>query len=268
MKSSWNDGIVAVLDLDTLVYLVAYQNKDVDDVDIVVNAVDNYMTLILTKTNCTYYLGFIGGSKCFRHELYSEYKANRPESPDWFIKWKGVIRHRLIDNWKILISDGREAEDDCIISIEYYKTAYNCILVHVDKDLKFWEGNHFDYQKHEFYYVDELGKLELTKSKLKGDGLKWQYAQVLIGDSGDNIKGLPKFGSVKAYALLHDCKNEYSLLRRTYCAYLKLYKGDVKEYFKLQWQLIVMLKEESHGFKVLELVEYKKDTSIDDILGI
>lgn len=257
------NSIISICDLDTLIYLVSYQHKDNNDVDLVINDVDTYMNLIMTTTNCSHYLGFIGGERCFRYDFYPEYKSNRPESPDWFIKWKSVIRYRLVDYWGVLVSDGRESEDDCIICANHYKQFTNVVLVHVDKDLSFWEGNHWDYQKHRFYYVDKLGYLELNKSKIKGVGLKWFYTQLICGDASDNIKGLKGKGPAFAYKLLNDCTTEYSLFRRTYLAFLK-YSN--REHFILTWKLIKML-DKLDGWEIPTPVKYiKKEFNLDDLV--
>ncbi|QZI86123.1 hypothetical protein PODOV006v2_p0029 [Vibrio phage 15E36.1] len=57
-------------------------------------------------------------------------------------------------------------------------------------------------------------------TKLKGSGLKFFYAQILMGDAADNYKGLPNWGMTGAYNLLCNCKSEKEL----YMAVLKAYK--------------------------------------------
>jgi 5'-3' exonuclease len=257
---------INIIDADSIVYLVAYQAKDEEDVEFVNTSIDIFISTILDNTNADKYIGFIGGSRCFRYDLTDDYKASRKESPDWLKKWKKPIRDRLINTWKFVVCDNIEAEDACVIAANKYE---NVIISHIDKDLNFWEGDHYNYSKHESYSVDKLGYLELNKSNLKGCGLRWQYSQLICGDSTDGIKGLKGKGGSFAYKLLSDANSEYSLFRRTYTAYLEYCKeDDIKEYFKLQWALIVMLKEEAHGFVVPKAIDYKVSETIDDILNI
>lgn len=255
------NSITSICDLDTLIYLVAYQNREEQDVDKVIYEVDLFMNTILTKTNCTYYLGFIGTDTNFRKDIYPEYKGKRPDKPEWLVKWNPIIRFRLIDYWKVVPVSMIEAEDALVISMEYYRDKTNCIAVYVDKDLDFIEGNRFNYQKHEFSYSDKLGELLYSKGKLKGKGLKFQYSQLIMGDMGtDNIPGLVGKGASFAYKLLDSCESEYSLFRRTYTAYLMYSEKEyIKKDFKLQWDLIVMLKEPMYGFITPNLIEYKKE---------
>jgi 5'-3' exonuclease len=42
---------------------------------------------------------------------------------------------------------------------------------------------------------------------------------MLLGDSADNIGGIPGYGPIKVYNLLRDCKNEKQLLDRVREAY-------------------------------------------------
>lgn len=268
------NSITTLIDADSMLYALAYGARENEDIDLLLYNTDVFVKTILDNTNCGFYLGFLGGSKCFRHTLTEDYKANRPSSPDWFKKWGPLVKHRLIDKWNFTICDGIEAEDAMSIANYQLEGKTNIVLAHIDKDSNCIPGNHYNYSKHEFWYTDKLGKLELNKSKLKGTGLKWQYSQLICGDSTDGIKGIKGKGGAFAYKLLNSCVNEYSLFRRTYCAYLEYCKeGDIKEYFKLQWGLVVMLTEEAHGFVVPERNTYTKEVEapneiINDILGI
>ncbi len=58
-------------------------------------------------------------------------------------------------------------------------------------------------------------------TKLRGSGLKFFYAQILMGDAADNYKGLPDCGMTGAYNLLANCRDEKEL----YLTVLKAYKG-------------------------------------------
>lgn len=55
---------------------------------------------------------------------------------------------------------------------------------------------------------------------LKGSGLKFFYAQIIMGDMADNYKGLKGKGMTAAYELLNNCTSEKEL----YFAVLGLYK--------------------------------------------
>jgi len=55
--------------------------------------------------------------------------------------------------------------------------------------------------------------------KLYGEGVMWLYAQAILGDSTDNIKGIHGAGDKKAFELLQEKTTEIEL----YDAVLDLY---------------------------------------------
>jgi hypothetical protein len=253
------NSIATLIDADTLIFFIAYQAMNEQDADKVLEETDKFVNLILDKTNATYYLGFIGGTKCFRYEVakHLPYKGNRPSKPEWFTRWEPVIRYRLTDHWKFIISDGIEAEDAVCICNEHYKDYTNIVIAHVDKDLDDIEGNHYNYKNHKHYYSDYLGNLVLNdKKKLKGTGRKWFWSQMIIGDKPtDNIEGLKGKGDVFAYTTLKDCTTEYSMMRRVYLLYIKQHGLDYgRTLFIETLQLIGMLNKPAYGFKIPQLI--------------
>lgn len=77
---------------------------------------------------------------------------------------------------------------------------------------------------------------------LKGSGLKFFYAQIIMGDAADNYKGLPSYGMTAAFNSLNNCKTEKELYLKTLSLYKEHYgtgnhwcshyKG-TEEYYKL-----------------------------------
>ncbi|MFP4169088.1 MAG: DNA polymerase I [Desulfonatronovibrionaceae bacterium] len=146
-----------------------------------------------------------GKGKNFRHELFSEYKANRQKMPEDLdvqiapildaVKYLG-IPHR--------VPEGVEA-DDCIASLcERFKSIYPVVIVGSDKDLYQCLGD--------WVYLWDPGKKEngivTAETVLKKQGMKpeqWPDYQALIGDSSDNIPGVPGIGPKTAAKILHTC---------------------------------------------------------------
>jgi 5'-3' exonuclease len=114
--------------------------------------------------------------------------------------------------------EGQEADD--AVAIE--ATSTGGWIVSIDKDLNQVAGWHYNFVKHEEYYVTEE------------EGLRNLFTQVLTGDRIDNIIGLKGIGPKKAEKLLQDCKTE----REYYDACLKAYDGNqlrVDENLNLLW---------------------------------
>jgi len=201
---------------------------------------------------------YLTGAGNFREELatIAQYKGNRghgcpgdadllpdgweflptpaSEKPEWF----GMLKEYLINEMGAVVCEGQEADD--AMSMKQYAANISggldavkrCECPHTvissgDKDLDISAGWHLDPKTGELYWCDPIGELVLktmaNKSKTKkltGSGLMFFLAQLLMGDSTDNImgaawldKGLAKaygtknlrgFGAVKAYDCLKD----------------------------------------------------------------
>ena len=168
-------------------------HRDNEDVDLVLQDTNKYISAILNNTAASYYAGFIGGTKCFRYEVAKTkaYKSNRKPSPDWFVKWSGIIKAHLRDEWNFQIVNGIEADDAvCIYQTWCRENNKNSIMSHGDKDLYQIEGNHYDIRKHTRKYVDNL------ESNIN------LYRQILHGDASDAIVGLAGCGSVGSAKLI------------------------------------------------------------------
>jgi len=124
----------------------------------------------------------------FRRLVYPEYKANRKAPKPLHYH---VIRDYLEVDWNAKIVKKIEADDAMAISqINANSQGESSIICSIDKDLLQIPGEHYNFVK------DEL------KTVSKIEGLKHFYTQMLVGDSADNIKGVPKIGPVKAGRIL------------------------------------------------------------------
>jgi len=152
------------------------------------------------------YLGFFmdGKGPNFRHALYEPYKAQRPKMPEDLAVQIEPLREAVkLLGLSLTVSDGIEA-DDCIASLAAAHQAERpVILVASDKDLK-------QCLTPSVYLWDPAGKAE----KVTGEaefvaelGIRpgqWPDLQALMGDSSDNIPGLPGVGPKTALKVLHD----------------------------------------------------------------
>lgn len=118
------------------------------------------------------------------------------------------LRQWIVANYKCKVAVGCEVDD--LLCSDLYKSHLNgqldCIACSRDKDLKMVPGMHFGWEcgrQPQFgpKRVTELGSVGITngRRKLFGDGGLFFYAQMLIGDSVDNIEGCKGCGPVAAY---------------------------------------------------------------------
>lgn len=153
------------------------------------------------KSNFRYNVAVTPGSKG------QGYKAGRGEKPVHL----ALCRERLKKYYGAEEVFGYEADD----ALGMYRTGDD-LLVHIDKDIDMIPGKHYHHIDRRFYDVpsEGIGYLILNEKKLLGGGLKWFYAQMLMGDPTDNIPGIKGVGIVGAYNLLNDCVTEEDCIAR------------------------------------------------------
>ena len=146
---------------------------------------------------------FDSGKKNFRHEIYKEYKANRPEAPEDLRPQFPLVRDaaRAL-NIHVLEQDGYEADD--VIATLAKKAIENkdeVLIVSSDKDLMQLVNEHikmYDAIRSKIIGPKEVQEKWGVPPKLMRDML------AMVGDSSDNIPGLPGIGPKTAAALLQE----------------------------------------------------------------
>lgn len=80
--------------------------------------------------------------------------------------------------------------------------------------------------------------------KLKGTGLSFFYAQILMGDAVDGYGGLEGCGETTAYELLSDCKTEWELYQTALAQYEKVHGDAALEKLTLMGRMAWMQTHE------------------------
>ncbi len=131
--------------------------------------------------------------KTFRHELYREYKANRPPMPDDLREQLDTIRKIIPAMGLPLISISRVEADDVIGTLSKRATAsgFSTVIISNDKDLTQLVDDRVE-------IVDTMKNVRLDASGVKAKfGVPPERIieyLALIGDSSDNIPGIPLVG--------------------------------------------------------------------------
>ena len=151
---------------------------------------------------------FDAKGKTFRNEIYSEYKANRPPMPDELRLQLDPVKSicRAI-GFPLLEIEGVEADDVIATITRMAKDAkYKCVVSSLDKDLMQLvedpDTTLMNTMKHEIFNEEKV----FEKFGVKPNQIRDMLA--LVGDSSDNIPGVPKVGQKTAAKWL----NEYSNL--------------------------------------------------------
>ncbi len=160
--------------------------------------VSNMLRKLLNEYNPTFMaVVFDSSGKTFRHELSADYKANRTQMPD---DLRSQIKplHALIRAMGIpLISASGVEADDVLGVLACYgeREGYDVIIATGDKDMA--------------QLVNDKITLEdtMSKTKLNPEGVFEKFGVrpnqiadylALVGDSSDNIAGVPKVGAKTA----------------------------------------------------------------------
>ena len=148
-------------------------------------------------------IAFDSREKTFRHEMFADYKAHRPDMPEDLAVQLPYI-DRLIDALNIPTTrlPGWEA-DDLIgsISATAVKNGYDVVIVSSDKDmLQLVQPGVivFDPMKDKTYLRDDVVEKFGAPPELVTDVLG------LMGDSSDNIPGVPGVGEKTAMSLVKE----------------------------------------------------------------
>lgn len=199
---------------------------------VIVNNIKVFIDNILTLSHTDDYEIFLterGEGSNFRNKIKKniDYKGNRKDAAK--PKDYAFIRRTLIEKFGAEVVKGHEADDELGI-----KQTENTVICTIDKDLDMIPGWHYNFNKYEKYFINEL------------EGLKNFYKQLLTGDRADNIPGVPSIGPIKSGKILSKCKDELDMFEAVWDKYYWHFKTKKKadEMMLETGQLLWILREE------------------------
>ena len=139
-----------------------------------------------------------GSNKGKRHDIATvrEYQANRKDKPKPInLEW---ARTQMIQKMQAVVHMEQEADDGLTqTQCQFIERGERnlCVLVSADKDLRMAPGLHLCPDTGKIVDVDGYGECwyDSSKSKSLGWGTSFFWHQLLMGDTADNIPGLPEF---------------------------------------------------------------------------
>jgi len=141
------------------------------------------------------------GNKAGRYELakVAEYQAQRSERPEGLTERVGELRTFMAEYHTPQVTPrvwlDREADDGLCQAMWADRETGNCVLWSMDKDLTMVGGMHLDPATCELVqYPWGYGSTvyDPDAKKIIGKGTSFFWHQMLMGDTADNIPGLPK----------------------------------------------------------------------------
>jgi len=214
------------VDGDILTYRVGFATQKKVDDTLEVEPVHHGYHLI--KTNI---MKIINGTKADSYRLFltANDKSNYRFDIAKTLPYKGTrvalkpvhyqsLREYMVEHWGAEVVSGSEADD--AMGIAQMQGQGKTIICGIDKDLLMIPGLHYNFVTDTHYRFTDPGELfKHKRGKILGGGLKFFYAQMLMGDAADNIPGLKGVGPMKALALLDKLDTEEEMLYTVRKAY-------------------------------------------------
>jgi len=196
-------------------------------------------------------VAFDAPGKTFREEEFPQYKANRPQPPKEFLYQIPMAIH-LAEclNIPLLFMQGFEADDVIATIAEKVQTGnLEVVIVSSDKDLMQLIGPHtkmFDPtrgEKGKWYSETEV------RARFGTDPLHVPDALALIGDTADNIPGVPGIGDKTAKKLME----QYGSLENLY-KNIDMLSGKIKN---------SLIEKKEQVFSCRDLLTLRKDVPLN-----
>ena len=141
------------------------------------------------------------------------------------------------DNWSVHSWRDREADDGMIM--HGLRHGENGIILSGDKDLRLASGPYWEIEEGRLDVIENrfgwIKQKQMTSSaKVIGHGVKFFWAQMLMGDSADNVQGITRYngalcGPVAAYNILKDVQDESEAANLVLRAYAKIQQDPLAE---------------------------------------
>ena len=161
----------------------------------------------------------------------------------------------MIQKYNFWGVSGFEADD--LVSYYSYTDRRSTIICSPDKDVLYQcVGMHFNYQKNDFLHTTP------------DEALKFLWKQVLMGDSTDNIQGIPGVGEKTSDNWLKNRKNDFEAFAlKKYVEKFGMVQGIMKfhETFRLVYLLKTpedVLRETNMSLPALEVDTVEKEEEL------
>lgn len=205
-------GRVVHIDADFLAYQVSYERPDdpktFDDMKHNAEKAAKTIQALGAGTALHLHLTPATSNKGGRYDIakLKPYQANRQDKAK--PRYLHMMRQFLADRFPSTMHQNCEADDG--MSSEQYAAINRgdralSIIASKDKDLSMVPGLHLDWDTGQIEDTgDDFGWITYNKDKKKvvGLGQKFFWAQMLMGDTADNISGLPRVGTKKVGPVL------------------------------------------------------------------
>lgn len=222
------DQVAIIIDADTLLYRIGFQYLGTDALPYI-GAVSTYLDNVINdchvKINSTWggeyepvlHIIFSGEGKRYREQfdkesVYKQARWNAPK-PKFISEMKTYIASEKFPSCTYFTNTEWGEADDFVSHRAWTlrKISKRYVIAGCDKDLLQIPGWHYNYLKKTFreYSMEEANK--------------FFFKQLLMGDRGDSIPGIPKIGTKKADWLLDGLYTSEEMWDAVLSAYTNFY---------------------------------------------
>jgi len=187
-----------------------------DDTTVVEHSVSGSLSILqrcCRELDATHALTvFDGAGRSWRHELYPDYKANRPPTPTLVPPALSAFDRRLRDDGYATASVDRMEADDVIASVVRHlaQHAIETTIVSSDQGYAQLLGDHVTIYHHPTHALRDRAWLQ---QRLGVSPELYPVLQALAGNASDNYPGIPGIGPKRAAELLQHHGDAESLLQ-------------------------------------------------------
>jgi len=223
---------IGIIDLDSIIYAIMHPNKVLDKTGMpekkdgkfvyieksekeIEESAFKVMNDILFDSKSTHYIAYVKGKNTTKARLTinSDYKENRNKEQPKF--WE-FTKTYLIKNWNALEINDMEVDDACRISRKQIPNSY---IIAIDKDLLNLEGVAYNWRTKTWH----------NTSKDHANYIFW--LDMIVGQPGDNIKGIPGIGKKGAEKILSDSTFPPARILKYYIKYYGEKEG-INQFYK------------------------------------
>jgi len=250
--------MICLIDADALVYIIAWNHKDSDEIGVKLSC-DTFLSDILLLTGCDQYIGVFSDKVSFRNEWYryAPYKGQRKDKEQWLLDWESVIKNYYINKHGFVTATDLEADDICVAGSVYFTAAgVDTVIASPDKDLRQVPGKFYNFSKKTV--EDAPVVIELVTDEQANYNL---WLSIITGDMTDNVYGVPGLGPVKAKKLLDEAIDPLQYLSIARGAYAKYFGPHYGRIIFDETRITIMMMQPGHtlwpGYKadVIGLLE-------------
>jgi hypothetical protein len=143
----------------------------------------------------------------------------------------------------------------------------------MDKDLKQIGGFIYDFyckpsKKDEEGQVIEFYPRRGLSYVTRFEGQRFLAKQMIMGDAGDRVAGLPRYGEVKSSRIVEPLTNLFGLKRAVVAEYMKVYGEDYADALMLNFRLLYLGRNFSEPTASVLLAAHDTNLSATIVEGI